>query len=105
MKAEPKMRKPCRHCNRHPVTRPRGLCWTCWQSTDIRRRYQSTSKFSHRGVGIGYIQGLPPPVADGLSARAGQGPRVGAAGHGFDESLASPRRNVRSCDGGSGVVS
>ncbi len=40
----------CRHCGRKEAGRPRGLCWTCYQALDIRRRYLSTSKFGRRGV-------------------------------------------------------
>ena len=40
----------CRHCGRREAGRPRGLCWTCYQTLDIRTRYSSTSKFGRRGV-------------------------------------------------------
>jgi hypothetical protein len=40
----------CRHCGRKKAGRPRGLCWTCYQTLDIRERYSSTSKFGRRGV-------------------------------------------------------
>lgn len=29
----------CRHCNEHPVSRPRGLCWTCYYNPTVRDRY------------------------------------------------------------------
>lgn len=40
----------CKHCNRSPVNRPRGLCWTCYYSAGVRELYPSTSKFARRGV-------------------------------------------------------
>src|SRR5437773_11470261 len=41
----------CRHCNRVPSNRPRGLCWSCYYSPGVREMYPSTSKFARRGVG------------------------------------------------------
>lgn len=29
----------CRHCNRKPVTRPRGLCWYCYYDLNVRDLY------------------------------------------------------------------
>ena len=40
----------CRHCNRRPSNRPRGLCWTCYYTPGLRDQYPSTSKFGRRGV-------------------------------------------------------
>jgi hypothetical protein len=40
----------CRHCNRVPVNRPRGLCWSCYYTPGVRDLYPSTSKFARRGV-------------------------------------------------------
>lgn len=39
----------CRHCNRMPVSRPRGLCWACYYTPGVRERYQSLSKYGCRG--------------------------------------------------------
>ena len=36
----------CRHCSTRKVTRPRGLCWTCYYTPGIKRLYFSTSKKS-----------------------------------------------------------
>ena len=44
----------CRHCLKAPVTRPRGLCWGCFYTPKVRRRYRSTSKFARRGYGNFY---------------------------------------------------
>jgi len=40
----------CRHCNRVPSNRPRGLCWSCYYRPGVRDRYPSTSKFARRGI-------------------------------------------------------
>ena len=40
----------CRHCNRVPSNRPRGLCWSCYYRPGVRELYPSTSKFARRGV-------------------------------------------------------
>jgi hypothetical protein len=36
----------CRHCKRHSVNRPRGLCWTCYYTPGVRDSYPSTSKYA-----------------------------------------------------------
>ncbi|HEY1376691.1 MAG TPA: hypothetical protein VGF55_07845 [Gemmataceae bacterium] len=41
----------CRHCEKAPVNRPRGLCWSCYYTPGVRDLYPSTSKFARRGVG------------------------------------------------------
>jgi hypothetical protein len=40
----------CRHCQRVPSNRPRGLCWSCYYTPGLRERYPSTSKFARRGL-------------------------------------------------------
>jgi hypothetical protein len=40
----------CRHCQRVQVTRPRGMCWTCYYTPGLRERYPSTSKFARHGI-------------------------------------------------------
>jgi hypothetical protein len=52
-------RTPCRHCNRKPACRPKGLCWGCYQAPGVRDAYPSTSKFARRGEPDRY--GRPPP--------------------------------------------
>lgn len=55
--------KLCRHCERVPANRPRGLCWTCYYSPGVRERYPSTSKFARRGLGnFNGLSSLPPPT-------------------------------------------
>jgi len=41
----------CRHCHHSPVSRPRGLCWSCFYTPGVRDLYPSTSKFGRRGIG------------------------------------------------------
>ena len=50
--------RPCRHCLRAPVNRPRGLCWKCFYTPAVRTLYPS--KVRH-GVRDGYgPRPLPP---------------------------------------------
>jgi len=51
----------CRHCHFGPVSRPRGLCWSCYYTPGIRERYPSTSKYGRRGPG-NFNGHLPPPA-------------------------------------------
>ena len=55
----------CRHCNRVPVNRPRGLCWSCYYSPGVREKYPSTSKFARRGVGNFNGNAPLPPAPTG----------------------------------------
>lgn len=51
------MDKPaaCRHCSHPKVTRPRGLCWSCYSAPAVRRLYPpgggnpATAKFAPQG--------------------------------------------------------
>src|SRR5206468_11603703 len=52
----------CRHCNRVPSNRPRGLCWACYYTPGVRELYPSTSKFARRGVGNFCGRALPTAV-------------------------------------------
>lgn len=36
----------CRHCHSRRLSRPRGLCWTCYYSPDVRQRYEANA--THR---------------------------------------------------------
>jgi hypothetical protein len=49
----------CRHCSVDPVSRPRGLCWTCYYTSDVRALYPSASKFGRRGNGLGSAKANP----------------------------------------------
>ncbi len=44
--------KLCRHCRKRKVTRPRGLCWTCYPSTSIH---------PHHGIDDFYGRITRPP--------------------------------------------
>jgi hypothetical protein len=53
----------CRHCNKDNVSRPRGLCWSCYYRPGVRQMYPSTSKFGNRGIGHTYRTApLPTPT-------------------------------------------
>jgi hypothetical protein len=64
----------CRHCEKHPVNRPRGLCWPCYYTPGIREQYPSTSKFARRGAGLG-CKGTRLP-AEPTSATPGSAEKV-----------------------------
>jgi hypothetical protein len=51
----------CRHCGRPRVSRPRGLCWSCYYSPGVRPLYPSTSKYGRRGVDDFCGRGALPP--------------------------------------------
>lgn len=59
----------CRHCGRLPAGRPRGLCWTCYQTLAIRDQYSSVSRFGRRGVldfyGAGGLPAAPTSALPG----------------------------------------
>lgn len=59
-------RSLCRHCNRRPVNRPRGLCWHCYYKPGVRELYPSTSKYAFRGVGNGQRKRPLPTPTDTL---------------------------------------
>jgi hypothetical protein len=42
----------CRHCDRRPVARSRGLCWSCFYTPTVRDRYPPLST-QNRGLGMG----------------------------------------------------
>jgi|GEM_PF-2825357 len=67
---KPKSRKafrPCRHCQKAPASRPRGLCWGCYKCREIRRRY--TRKFLPSSIHDRYCN--PPLPPSPTTARAG----------------------------------
>jgi hypothetical protein len=59
----------CRHCQRVPSNRPRGLCWSCYYTPGIRDLYPSTSKFARRGIndfnGGAVLPGAPTTALPG----------------------------------------
>ncbi len=64
----------CRHCQRVPSNRPRGLCWSCYYTPGVRELYPSTSKFARRGVDDFY--GEAHLAAQPTSARPGTPEKV-----------------------------
>lgn len=51
--------KDCRHCSKAKASRPRGLCWSCFYTPEIRALYPPTSKHGARGYGLGASTGAP----------------------------------------------
>jgi hypothetical protein len=49
----------CRHCQRCPISRPRGLCWTCFYTPEVRALYPPQKL--PRGVADGFDRRPPPP--------------------------------------------
>ena len=46
--------RTCQHCHRRAVSRPRGLCWTCFGTAGVRDLYPVSAAPSNvRGVGNG----------------------------------------------------
>ena len=41
----------CRHCDRNPVSRSRGLCWSCFYRPGVRERYPPVVAKSGHGRG------------------------------------------------------
>ena len=40
----------CRHCQKGNASRPRRLCWICYEAPGVRALYPPTSKYAQRGV-------------------------------------------------------
>ena len=52
----------CRHCGAGPVSRPRGLCWSCFYRPGVRDLYPNRSRFAQRGVSDFFGKPALPPV-------------------------------------------
>lgn len=52
----------CRHCVRGRVTRPRGLCWTCYYTPGVKEKYGPAYQGVMAGEGGGYA--LPAEPTD-----------------------------------------
>jgi hypothetical protein len=74
----------CRNCSLAKVNRPRGLCWSCYYTPGVKRRYPSTSPNGRRGVGVG--NGNQPSKEPAVSTTAEPG---------TPEKLAVMRRRAR----------
>lgn len=91
----------CRHCDRRPAARPRGLCWSCYYLPGVRHLYPSMSKFGRRGLGFAAERPLPgtptaappgsPEKIEVLMERAARGSELW---HPHDASFATPLRLV-----------
>ena len=57
----------CLHSKKHKVSRPRGLCWSCWNHPGVKEKYPVLSCLqNHRGVGNrGQNCVRPPSVPTG----------------------------------------
>jgi hypothetical protein len=94
----------CRHCGRSKAARPRGLCWTCYQTPGIRRQYASMSKFGRRGIpdfnGSGKLPLASttaiPGSAEKVAILQGRASRRETLWHPDDAPFASER--TRMCD-------
>ena len=64
----------CRHCQRVPANRPRGLCWSCYYTPGVRQQYPSTSRYAHRGLGD--FTGQTPPPGQPTAAPPGSPEKV-----------------------------
>lgn len=53
----------CRHCQQAKVSRPRGLCWSCFYRPGVREQYPITNKFGRRGLGNSNRSAPPPSFA------------------------------------------
>ncbi len=53
----------CRHCDRFPVRRPRGLCWSCYYKPGVRERYPPAAPTGRRGLGFGDTRLPAEPTA------------------------------------------
>lgn len=42
----------CRHCQSKHITRPRGLCWSCYYRPGVRDRYASGAWPAYVGYGL-----------------------------------------------------
>lgn len=60
----------CRHCAKANVSRPRGLCWSCYYTPGVKEQYPSTSKYARRGVGVsGHTLPTPTDTLPGTAER------------------------------------
>jgi len=51
----------CRHCHHATISRPRKLCWVCYNKPAIRDLYPPSSKYARRGSG-NYFAQAPLPI-------------------------------------------
>jgi hypothetical protein len=68
------MKKRCRHCRKSLISRPRGLCWSCYYTPGVREKFPTTSKYGRRGVGNFY--GSPPRPFAPTGAHPGSAEKI-----------------------------
>jgi hypothetical protein len=58
----------CVHCGhvRRRSLGPRGLCWRCFEDTDIRKRYPVLTRPNFAGLGLESKHPLPPLATDAI---------------------------------------
>lgn len=44
--------RPCRHCQKFYINRPRGLCWRCFYTPGLKELYPPTAPCGRRGHGM-----------------------------------------------------
>lgn len=64
----------CRHCRKAPATRPRGLCWTCYDQPGIRDLYAVKWRFVAPVIRDSY--GSRPLPPEPTNARPGSREKV-----------------------------
>jgi hypothetical protein len=67
----------CRHCQKAPASRPRGLCWECYDRPDVREQYPM--KF----VAPRYCQKPKPLPPEATDAQPGTPAKVEVLCHRF----------------------
>lgn len=53
-------RRLCVCCRMRPASRPRGLCWGCYNRPGVREACSPASKYGNRGIGNGNCRGKLP---------------------------------------------
>lgn len=58
--------RTCRHCRRTRANRPKGLCWSCYHTPDVRALTPPVSKFGRRSDIPTVARGRLPEPAVGV---------------------------------------
>jgi hypothetical protein len=82
------------------VSRPRGLCWSCYYTPGVRDQYPSTSKYGRRGFGNFSGRGAmpttptdaPPGSEEKIQVLMERARLRQSLWHPQDATLAGPRR-------------
>jgi hypothetical protein len=64
----------CVHCDRFPVSRPRGLCWSCYYRPGVRELYPTHPWHPGGRRGIAHV--TPRNLSDPTDARPGSVEKV-----------------------------